>query len=472
VFEAKLKVLEDGEYTFYLESTEGARLLIDGKAVLDQPSKGKHNTSAKANLKAGLLPVRLEYFNSYEKPQLKLEWSGPGVARRLLSTDAGMEMFNLAYLIESHGVEVLDAKDNKLYAKLTADLEQSRKTPPATVGLDVSAVTEVGSNPTYVLLRGNPKAKGDPVEPGFPEVLLPGKSTAVSSGRTALAQWLTDPANPLTARVMANRLWQHHFGRGIVPTPNEFGKLGEPPTHPELLDWLAGEFVARGWKIKDMHRLLMTSNAYRMSAKGNDKALRVDPSNVLFWRYNMRRLTSDELRDSILAVSGKLNIKMGGPSVFPPIPKAVLAGQARPGTGWKVSSPDEASRRSVYVFTKRSLLVPILAQFDMADTDASCPVRFTTTVATQALGLLNDDFSNDHAKHFAARLQKEAPDNLEAQVIRAIRLTTGRVPRDEEVRKDVAFVREMQQQNNLSEVEALRFYCLMVLNTNEFIYLD
>jgi len=163
---------------------------------------------------------------------------------------------------------------------------------------------------------------------------------------------------------------------------------------------------------------------------------------------------------------------MGGPSVFPPIPKAVLAGQARPGTGWKVSSPEEASRRSVYVFTKRSLLVPILAQFDMADTDASCPVRFTTTVPTQALGLLNDDFSNEHAKHFAARLRKEAPENLEAQVTRAIRLTTGRIPREDEVRKDVAFVRELERQSEIGEAEALRFYCLLVLNTNEFIYLD
>src|SRR5262249_21226253 len=149
----------------------------------------------------------------------------------------------------------------------------------------------------------------------------------------------------------------------------------------------------------------------------------------------------------------------------------VLAGQARPGTGWKVSPPEEASRRSVYIHVKRSLLVPILAQFDQADTDASCPVRFTTTVATQALGLLNDDFSNEQAKLFAQRLQKEAK-GLEAQVTRAIRLATGRVPGVDEVRKDVAFVESLRQQHGLSEAEALRFYCLMVLNTNEFVYLD
>jgi hypothetical protein len=471
VFEGKLKVLKDGEYTFYLESTEGARLLIDGKAVLDHPTKGKHSANAKVPLAAGLLPVRLEYFNSYEKPLLKLEWSGPGVERRPLSDD-GKEKIDLAALIKEHGAEVLDARDVKLNAKLVADLDQSRKTPPAQVGIDISCVVETGSAPTYLLIRGNPKAKGDKVDPGFPEVLIPGKPAAISGGRAALAKWLTDPGNPLVARVMVNRLWQHHFGRGIVPSPNDFGKLGEPPTHPELLNWLASEFVARGWKMKDMHRLIMTSNAYRMSSKAHDKGLAADPSNLLFWRFNMRRLSSEELRDSFLAVSGKLNLKMGGPSMFPPISKQVLAGQARPGEGWKTSSAEEASRRSVYIFTKRSMLVPVLAQFDQADTDASCPVRYTTTVPTQALGLLNDDFSNEQAKLFAARLKKELPDDLEKQVIGAIRLTTGRIPGKDEVQKDVAFVKELRQQNNLSEMESLRFYCLLVLNTNEFIYLD
>jgi hypothetical protein len=338
--------------------------------------------------------------------------------------------------------------------------------------IQVSCVVESGSADTHVLIRGNPQAKGDRVDPGFPEVLVEGKPVAVTGGRSALAKWLTDPKNPLTARVMVNRLWQHHFGRGIVPTPNDFGKIGEPPTHPELLDWLASEFVAGGWKMKQMHRLLMTSNAYRMSSKANKKGLTIDPGNALLWHFNMRRLTAEEVRDSILAVSGRLNPKMAGQSIYPPIPKEVLAGQARPGAGWKTSPPQEAARRSVYVHIKRSLLVPILAQFDQADTDASCPVRFTTTVPTQALGLLNDEFSNEEAKVFAQRLMKEAPQGLEAQVSRAIRLTTGRIPGADEVKKDVAFVRELQTANQLSEMDALRFYCLMVLNTNEFIYLD
>jgi mono/diheme cytochrome c family protein len=472
VFEGKLKVLQEGEYTFYLESTDGARLTIDGKAVLDRPNKGRQSGEAKVRLRAELLPVRLEYFNSYDKPHLQVEWSGPGVPRRPLSAEAGKDKTDLAALIRSHGAEALSEKETQLYFKWVAELAQSRQAKPGEIGIQVSCVVESGSAPTYLLARGNPKVKGEQVEPGFPEVLLKAKQAAAAEGRPALARWLTDAKNPLPARVMVNRLWQHHFGRGIVPTPNDFGKLGEPPTHPELLDWLASAFVAGGWKMKPMHRLLMTSSAYRMSSKADPKALRVDPVNSLLWRFNMRRLTAEEVRDSILAMSGRLNLKMAGPGVYPPIPREVLAGQARPGTGWKPSPPEEAARRSVYVHVKRSLLVPILAQFDQADTDASCPVRFTTTVPTQALGLLNDDFSNTEAKVFALRLTKEVPPGLEAQVARAIRLTTGRVPGAEELRKDVAFVRDLQQQNNLGELEALRFYCLLVLNTNEFLYLD
>jgi hypothetical protein len=365
--------------------------------------------------------------------------------------------------------------------------------------IEVLCVAEKDAIPTYVLLRGNPRVKGDPVQAGFPEVLSDGKKES-ATGRLALAKWLTDPRNPLTARVMINRLWQHHFGRGIVATPNDFGKLGEAPTHPELLDWLASEFMlpsrptplpegaekvghpsppgreitgeGGAWTIKRMHKLILTSSAYRMSAKANDQALRIDPANTLFWRFNMRRLTSEEIRDSILAVSGKLNLTMAGPSIYPPIPKEVLAGQSRPGAGWRTSPPEEAARRSIYIHVKRSLQVPILAQFDQADTDSSCPVRFTTTVPTQALGMLNGAFSNEQAETFAQRLKKEAPGGLEAQIRRAVRLTTGRIPSAAEVKQNIAFVRQLREKSQLDEQQALRFLCLVMLNANEFIYLD
>jgi hypothetical protein len=333
---------------------------------------------------------------------------------------------------------------------------------------------------THVLTRGNPHSPAAKVEPGFPAVLgfpdptipEPDKSARTSGRRTVLADWLTSKANPLTARVMVNRIWQHHFGRGIVPTPNDFGKFGTPPTHPELLDWLAMEFMDGDWRIKRLHKLIMMSNAYQMSSQAHERGLQLDPSNNFFWRFNMRRLAAEEVRDSILSVSGRLNLKARGPSIYPPIPREVLHGQSKPGEGWPTSSTEEASRRSVYVHVKRSLLVPILNQHDLADTDNSCPVRYTTTVSTQALGMLNGEFIQEQAQAFAERLQKEPAGDLPAQVRRAIRLTTGRLPTDNEVQMDVRFIQSMIADQKLTMHEALRRSCLMLLNANEFVYLD
>jgi hypothetical protein len=278
--------------------------------------------------------------------------------------------------------------------------------------------------------------------------------------------------NPRTARVMANRIWQYHFGRGIVPTPNEFGGLGEAATHPELLDWLAAELIDGGWRLKHMHRAIVLSSAYRMSSRGSESSLARDPSNRWFWRFPMRRLTAEEVRDSILSVAGTLNLKAGGPPVYPPIPAEVMAGQSVPGQGWPVTPESEASRRSVFVHVKRSLLVPILATHDAADTDLSCPVRYTTTVPTQALGLLNGSFANEQAVRFAERLKREAPDGLESQVRQALKLTTGRDPENVEVTKDVAFVKRIAAEGGLDAAGALAQYCLLTLNTNAFLYLD
>ena len=357
------------------------------------------------------------------------------------------------------------------YRKLRGELNVLRRKLNPSHGLALS-VNEclVQPPPTHVFVRGNAHVPGAKVEPAFPTVLSrtvpvippPAKGARSSGRRRVLADWIVSKDNPLTARVLVNRLWQHHFGRGIVVSTNDFGKFGTLPTHPELLDWLADDFVRGGWRLKRMHKLLMMSNAYRMSSAGSAAESKVDPDNVLFWRFNMRRLTAEEVRDSILAVSGQLNPKMGGPSIYPPIPREVLAGQSVPGQGWGSSPPREAARRSVYVHVKRSLLVPVLAQHDQADTDSSCPVRYTTTVPTQALGMLNGQFSNEQAAAFAQRLQREAPGDLAKQVRRAIRLSAGRVPGDAEVKKDVAFVR----------TAGLREYCLLILNTNEFIYLD
>jgi hypothetical protein len=264
-----------------------------------------------------------------------------------------------------------------------------------------------------------------------------------------------------------------------VPTSNDFGKLGDLPTHPELLDWLAAEFMdpsasnpKSAWSLKRMHKLLLMSSAYRLSSQANPQALAKDAANNLFWRFNMRRLFAEELRDSVLAVSGQLNLKAGGPSIYPPISKAVLAGQSVPGAGWKQSTPEDAARRSVYVHVKRSLLVPILGDHDAADTDNSCPVRFATTVPTQSLGMLNGDFTNEQAALFAKRLEQQAPGDEAAQVKLGIRLTTGRTPDAKEIGDDRAFLKELRERPGMNSERALAQYCLVLLNANEFVYLD
>ncbi|MBO0698658.1 MAG: PSD1 domain-containing protein, partial [Zavarzinella sp.] len=334
---------------------------------------------------------------------------------------------------------------------------------------------------TNVLIRGNAHAPGALVRPAFPEVLgvpapeIPaaGKDATSSGRRTVLANWVASRENPLTARVIVNRVWQGHFGRGIVASSNDFGKFGTGVTHPELLDWLASEFMDSGWKLKPLHKLILMSRTYQQSARATADALRIDPGNLLWGRFSMRRLTAEEVRDSILAVAGKLDLRFGGPSVYPKLSREVLAGLSMPDSKaeWPTSPPEDENRRSVYVAIKRALQVPILGTHDQADTDNSCPVRYTTTVPTQALGMLNGTFTNEAAAAFAARLRREAPD-LESQVRRAIRLTTGRAPGDDEVKKDVGFVRELMQKANLREAEALRQYCLLVINANEFVYLD
>jgi len=226
------------------------------------------------------------------------------------------------------------------------------------------------------------------------------------------------------------------------------------------------------WRIKRMHRLILLSTAYRMSSAASTAGLASDPANHWLWRFPMRRLTAEEVRDSILAASGSLNLKAGGPAVYPPIPREVLAGQSVPGQGWKTSSPRESARRSVYVHVKRSLLVPILATHDAADTDSSCPVRYATTVPTQALGLLNGEFANQQAIQFADRLRREAPDDLAAQVDRAVFLTTAKHSSLDEIRDDVAFLKKLKSESHVDDQTALTQYCLMTLNANAFLYLD
>ncbi|MBX9583869.1 MAG: PSD1 and planctomycete cytochrome C domain-containing protein [Gemmataceae bacterium] len=382
------------------------------------------------------------------------------------------------------------------YNALRKERAELRKKPdPAGRELALSVNNSDPRPPAvHVLTRGNPHAPAAEVVPGFPLVLgtpdpaIPpaGKDAKSSGRRTVLADWVASKGNPLTARVLVNRVWQGHFGRGIVPRPNDFGKLGEKPTHPELLDWLAAELVEPStvpgtpWALKRLHKLIMTSATYRQSITADPAAVAADPGNALSGRFNPRRLAAEEVRDAMLMVAGKLNPAHYGPSVYPKIPAEVLAGQSVPGEHWLKSKgggydpkdPDAGNRRSVYACVKRSLQVPILAAHDQADTDNSCPVRYTTTVPTQALGLLNGEFTGEMALAFADRLRAEKPGDLAGQVGRAIRLTAGREPPPGEVATDVAFVQGLMGKHGLDERTALARYALLLLNTNEFAYLD
>jgi hypothetical protein len=304
----------------------------------------------------------------------------------------------------------------------------------------------------------------------------PKAESKTSGRRKVLADWIASPDNRLTSRVFVNRLWQHHFGRGIVGTTNDFGQFGETPTHPDLLDWLANDFVEGGWKIKRMHKMILLSATYQSSAVAApdvaQAASKVDPANTLLWKFPMRRLSAEEVRDSMLTVSGNLNDAMGGPSVYPPIPPEVLAGQSVPGQGWPTTQGPDANRRSIYVHVKRSLQLPILSQHDQADTDTSCPVRYTTVVPTQALGLLNSSFTQEQAGIFAMKLLRDAPGSLEERLTLATRLTTGRAPTAKQLQIDKALINDLVKNHGMNEETALRQYCLMALNTNEFFFLD
>jgi hypothetical protein len=381
--------------------------------------------------------------------------------------------------IEVDGARVLGAERFDRYQKLRQEFERVLREEPTEKALAVSEYGPVARD-TFLLIRGNAHSPGAKVEPGFLEVVSPSEPTipppppgARSSGRrTVLADWITSKSNPLTARVMANRIWQYHFGRGIVRSSSNFGYQGDAPTHPELLDWLASEFTDRGWSMKQMHRLIMTSSAYRMSSAPNEQALASDPRNDLLWRFDMRRLTAEELRDSILAVNGTLNPTMYGPGIFPHIPREVMLGQSKPGDGWDSSPPEEAARRSVYIHVKRSLRVPIVESFDGAETDKSCPVRFVTVQPTQALGMLNGEFLNGEARKLAERVRREAGGDYGKQVTLALRLVTGREPTVDEVSRGMTLVTDLAEKEALPHDKAMDYFCLVALNLNEFVYLD
>jgi len=346
--------------------------------------------------------------------------------------------------------------------------------PGLPVGLAAAYAVHEGT-PTDVAIqqRGEPGQPGPVVPRGAIAGLAGGAELAIppgQSGRLQLARWLTAPDHPLTARVMVNRIWQHHFGQGLVATPSNFGRRGSLPSHPELLDWLANQFVQDGWSIKQMHRRIMTSRAYQLSSAASEQNQAIDPGNALLWRANRRRLDAEALRDAMLAVSGNLTLDHAGPQPFP----------ATDDWKWTQHSPFKdiytSRQRSVYLMTQRIQRHPFLALFDGADTNYTTAARTSATVPLQALYLMNNPFVVEQASGFAQRLCRAAPD---ARIQLGYRWAWGRSATAEEqnrARHYVATATEELRRAGLSdeasETQAWTSLAKLLLTANEFLYVD
>jgi hypothetical protein len=359
------------------------------------------------------------------------------------------------------------------------NLEAAKRLPPREMVMGLAKYRKI-DKPTFVLYRGNPTSPADEVTPAFPTIFdldkpeFPNKvnDPETSAGRRrVLADWIANEDNMLTARVMANRIWQYHFGRGIVRSSNNFGQLGTPPTHPELLDWLALKLIQGDWKLKPIHRLIMSSRAYQMASVANDAALAKDPNNELFWRFDPRRLSAEEVRDSILVASGSLNRSVYGPSVYPKMSAEALAGQSKPGNGWGKSTNDQQNRRSIYVYVKRSLITPLLSAFDFPDPDLTCEARFMTLQPGQALTMMNSDFIHTQASRLLKHIGGSSQDN--ASIVKGTVLAVlGREATELEIADGEALMQSLESKEQLSRERAAQLYCLTVLNWNEFLFVD
>jgi hypothetical protein len=383
------------------------------------------------------------------------------VAKEQRTTEQENQVLETAHLVAVTAKEIgaaMKKPDRDRHAVLLAELKPFPKPRPlpATLALQNGAPAK-----THVLHRGDYNQPGDEVRAGFPQVLS-GVGAAASEPaenvRAPLAHWVASAAHPLTARVMVNRIWKHHFGRGLVGTPSDFGTHGQKPTHPALLDWLAAEFTGRGWSVKAMHRLMLLSATYQQASTVATAERVHDPENRLYGRMNRLRIEGEVIRDSLLAISGELNLKVGGPGVFPPIPKELFEGAK----GWIASTdPRDHTRRSLYIFARRNLRFPFLEVFDAPDNNLSCSARERSTTAPQSLTLLNAEEVLAAAARTAERLT-EAADSPEGRVTLAYRLIIGRPPTAVERRLSVEFL----ARSPLSEL------CRGLFNLNAFVYVD
>ena len=432
-----------------------------------------------------------EYVDKYP-PEIQAILAKPGEQRTPFEWQMYAKAKPYLEFDDKTAAKALKGDNKKKYEELAAALHQFAQYDPGELPVGIGMHDLSAQAPaTHLLAVGAWDAPKEEVQPGFLSIVDASTPKIVplanSTGRrTALANWLVNPENPLTARVMVNRLWSYHFEDGIAPAPSDFGLMGGRPSNPELLDWLASEFVRTGWDIKRMNKLMVMSNTYRESTAFDAKAAEEDPHDKLLWRFPRARLDGEVIRDSALLVSGLLNEKLGGPSVYPELP----SGAGQPRGGWKTSAGDDRNRRSIYIFVRRNARYPMLEAFDMPDTHESCGRRNQTITAPQAMSLLNGKVSLDWAEAFAGRVLKQAGTDPNAQVDTAYRLALGRRPDGFEKDSVLTF---LSKQTSLiaakaesggklalptavpdgydsNHAAALVDFCQMLFNSNEFVY--
>ena len=449
-------------------------------------------SGVRAQIAALLAPAkeayRKDYFDKYP-PEIQAMILKPAAERTAYESQMYAKARPYLDMPDEDAARQLKGEQKQKYAALKAELAAFDDSNPGELPEGIGMADLGRTAPaTHVLAVGVYDAYKEEVQPGFltlldpaPAKIVPPENVESTGRRTALAKWLTDPANPLTARVMVNRIWHYHFGRGIVGTPSDFGVMGQRPSHPELLDWLAQEFVRDGWSMKRMHRLIMLSAVYQQASDSRKDAAAIDPDNRLLWAFPRQRLESEVIRDASLSAAGLLNLKAGGPSVFPELP----TGMPSPRGGWKQSAAEEGNRRSVYIFVKRNARYPMMEAFDMPDTHESCPRREVTTTAPQALTMMNDRVTLEWAQAFAARAlaakdpvdsafraaYSRPPDGWEKDTVATFlekqkRVIAAREAAGEKLALPAAAPAGMEPAYAAAFVD----FCQMLLNSNEFVY--
>jgi hypothetical protein len=457
------------------------------------------------------LTKHLEKFESGLREQLRAAYDTPADKRtaeqkKLLADNPSVNInAGVLYQYNQKAADDLKAMDAKI-----AEV-RGRKPPEDFICVLTEPAVPASAGPvTYLFHRGDPKQPRDVIQPGTLSVLsppgdsldLPAKDpdVATSGRRLAFAQWLTSGTHPLVARVFVNRVWQHHFGRGLVGTPSDFGAMGERPSHPELLDWLASDFVQHGWKLKRLHKLIMTSTAYRQSSRRDTRGNQRDPENRLYWRKPVQRLDAEVIRDAMLSASGVLNEEMFGTPVpvRPDVHGQIIVGIDK--TEGDNKMPVEVSlkggefRRGVYVQVRRSQPLAMLHAFDAPVMEVNCERRQSSTVATQSLMLMNSQFVLDQSSRFARRVQREAAEDRGQQIVRAWRLAFSRNPTALELADSLDFLSKQEDllkadakttdekskkddkgegaAQPAPELQALTDLCQALLSSNEFLYVD